>query len=153
MLVEFALIFPILTLLLFGILGGAGVMDRRMSVSTSALEGARYGAVLSQTQCSNNGCGGLTWAQLVQKITVERSNGVDKTAEVCVALVSGPGSAPVAVTSAHTTAGGLNPCFVDNSSDTGTRVQVLVRHPDTLDGAVLRLPVTLTGRAVARFEQ
>jgi hypothetical protein len=139
--------------LLFGIFGAAMVLNRRMSVTQAGREGARYGATVPIEQCTPvSNCSGLTWAQLVRSITVERSGGDVPASDVCVALVSGPGSAPVAVGSSFTTAGGTSPCYTDNSSDTGKRVQISIVHPDKIDAAVYTIPVTLKTQALSRFE-
>ncbi len=152
-LVEFALVFPLLAFLLFGIFGAGMVLNRRLSVTQAAREGARYGATVAADQCTpTSNCSGLNWAQLVQAVTAERSAGAVDTSKVCVALVSGPGSAPVAVGSSFTTAGGTSPCYVDNSADTGKRVQVTIQLPDKIDAGVMSVPVTLNAQAVSRFE-
>ena len=62
-------------------------------------------------------------------------------------LVSGPGSAPVAVDTNHTIAGQTLPCFIDGSADSGKRIQVAISHGDVLDAAGLSIPVTLKARA------
>ncbi len=152
-LVEFALVFPLLAIMLFGIFGAGMVLNRRLSVTQAGREGARYGATVPIDQCTPvTNCSGLTWAQLVRSVTAERSAGAVTTSDVCVALVSGPGSAPVAIGSSFTTAGGTSPCYVDSSSDTGKRVQVTISRQDKIDAAVFSVPVTLSARALSRFE-
>jgi hypothetical protein len=89
----------------------------------------------------------------VQSVAVERANGDLTTAGVCVALVSGPGNAPVATDSAHSTAGGTSPCYVDNSADTAKRLQVTTTRPDTLEALVFTKHLTLNARATAKYEQ
>src|SRR3954462_965659 len=112
-LVEFALVFPLLAFLLFGIFGAAVVLNRRLSVTQAAREGARYGATVPSEQCTPvTACSGLNWAQLVRNVTAQRSAGAIAASNVCVALVSGPGTAPVAVGTSFTTAGGSSPCYV-----------------------------------------
>src|SRR5215212_1512223 len=110
--VEFALILPLLSMMALGMLTGGIALDRKQDINNATREAARFGATLSEHQCDDTSdCGGLTWAQLVRSLAVERSNGAVVSANVCVALVSGPGWAPVAVSSSHTTAGGLQPCY------------------------------------------
>ena len=99
--IEFAFIFPLLAMLVFGMITGGIVLNRRMTVNQAAREGARYGATVAPDQCSPTTlCGGKTWAQLVQAQTVERSEGSIKTSDVCVALVSGSGTEATRSTSA-----------------------------------------------------
>ena len=100
-----------------GMLTGGVVLTHQLSVTQAAREAARYGATIAQEQCASTAdCGGMTWAQLVQSIAVQRAGGDVTAAGVCVALVSGVGSAPSAVDSDHTTAGSTAPCYVDNSA-------------------------------------
>jgi hypothetical protein len=59
----------------------------------------------------------------------------------------------VAVDAAHTTAGGTAPCYVDNSADTGTRVQVRATKAQRIEWVLGSSTVTMRGQAVAKFEQ
>jgi Flp pilus assembly protein TadG len=151
--VEFAIVLPVLAMLIMGIFTGGFAYNNKQQITLAAREGARFGATLAQDQCATpSDCGGFNWAQLVQDVTVKRSAGSLSTAGVCVALVSGPGTAPVAVDSTHTTAGGTNACYVDNSSDSGKRVQVKVWRSDRLDAVVYSTSLTLNASAMALFE-
>jgi Flp pilus assembly protein TadG len=153
-LVEFALILPVFMMLVLGMFSGGIAYNHQSSLANSAREAARYGATVAEAQCSpTSNCSGKTWAQLVQAVAVERSNGDLTTAGVCVALVSGPGNAPVATDSAHTTAGGTSPCYVDNSSDTAKRLQETGSRPDTLEALVFSMNLTLRAQAIAKYEQ
>jgi len=152
-LVEFALVLPLLVFLVIGIVGAGIVLDQRLSVTQAGREGARYGATIPIDQCTPSAnCSGLTWAQLVQAVTAERSAGAVTTANICVALVQGPGGAPVAIGSSFTTAGGTSPCYTDQSSDRGRRVQVKITLRTQIEMGVATIPVTLTTEALTRFE-
>ncbi|CAN5911022.1 hypothetical protein BH23ACT2_BH23ACT2_25690 [soil metagenome] len=125
-LVEFAIIAPLLFMLLFGMLTGGLVMDRRLSTSGASREAARYGATRASDQCeSASNCAGRTWAQHVQNVAVTRAGRGIEASDVCVALVEDPGSAPSALSSSHI-AGGSGNCYVDDSADVGPRVQVRI---------------------------
>ena len=151
--VEFALVFPLLAMLLFGTISGGLVLNRRMDLTQASRESARYGATVAQDQCTpTSGCGGRNWAQHVQTIAVERANGTVATADVCVALVQGPGSAPVPVTLNHTTRSGGLPCYVDNSADSGKRVQVMITKADQIQAIIVTVPVNMTAKGTSRFE-
>lgn len=153
-LVEFALILPVFMMLVLGMFSGGIAYNHQSSLANSAREAARYGATVAEAQCTpTSNCGGQTWAQMVQSVAVERSNGDLTTAGVCVALVSGPGNAPVATDSAHTTAGGTSPCYVDNSADTAKRLQVTGSRPDTLEALFFSMNLTLHAQATAKYEQ
>ena len=151
--VEFALIAPVLLGVLLMIFTGGSAYAHKISLANAAREAARYGATVPIEQCTpTTSCAGSTWAQLVRSVAVTRSDGALGASGVCVALGSGPGSAPVAVDAAHTTAGGLAPCYVDQSPDEGERVQVTVTRRDRLEAIFIARDVDLAARATARFE-
>lgn len=152
-LVEFAIILPLLLMLVFGMLTGGLVMNRRQEVTQASREGARYGATVAFDQCTpTSACAGRTWAQQVQSVAVTRSDGAVTASDVCVALVFGPGTTPVALSPAHTTNGGTAPCYVDQSADDGRRVQVVITFTDSIEAVIVNIPVDVTARAVSRLE-
>jgi Flp pilus assembly protein TadG len=151
---EFAIVFPVLVMLVFGMFTGGLVMNRRLSTSHAAREAARYGATVPEGQCTpTSNCGGRSWAQQVQNVAVSRAGGDVAVGDVCVALVEGSGAAPAAIDATHTTAGGTSPCYVDNSADEGERVQVQITFSDSIDAIFVNVPVNATLRSTARFEQ
>ena len=96
-------------------------------------------------------CSGKTWAQLVQTVVVQRSDGDVQTADVCVALVSGATGAPIDATFTTKTDG--TNCYDDGNTDTAARVQVRIRRSgDSINAAFIKIPVTLTTNADAKFE-
>ncbi len=152
--VEAAFAVPILVALLLGIVTVGAAYSNKISVNNAVREGARYGATVPQGQCDVAAtCVNQTWAQLVRSVVIDRSDSALTTGTVCVALVSGPGSAPVAVDTAHTTAGGTAPCYADNSADSGTRVQVRATKAQRIEFVLGSKTVTMRGQAVAKFEQ
>ncbi len=152
-LVEFALVLPVFMALVLGMFSGGLAYEHKQEVTNAAREAARFGATLALDQCvPSTQCGGESWAQLVQSIAVERSNGTLDAAQVCAALVSGPGTDPVAYDSTHTTAGGTAPCFTDNSADTGYRVQVSVSRGDEILALFFAVHVNVGSSAVAKYE-
>jgi Flp pilus assembly protein TadG len=151
--VEFALILPLLSMMALGMLTGGIALDRKQDINNAAREAARFGATVAEHECDIPAdCAGLTWAELVRSVAVQRSNNGVVAGNVCVALVSGDGLTPVAVSSAHTTAGGLNPCYVDNSSVTDKRVQVSVTKSGQLEAVLFKMTLNLGAKATARFE-
>ena len=155
--VEFALILPFLSMMALGMLTAGIALDRKQEITNAAREAARFGATVDEDQCADpiTDCSGFTWAQLVQAIAVERSNGAATAANVCVALVQGPGFSPLAVDSSHIVgqAVGQNYCFVDDSTDEGKRVQVKITRADKLQAVVFNMDLNVGSRALARFEQ
>jgi Flp pilus assembly protein TadG len=153
-LVEFALLAPLLFALALGIFTGGTAYFNKITLTSSAREASRFGATVPEAQCTpTSRCSNMTWAQFVRSQAVMSSAGALTANQVCVALVSGPGAAPVAVDPSRTTAGGTAPCFVDDSADTGRRVQVSVSRPAQLEVVFFSRSLNLTSRAVTRYEQ
>lgn len=151
MAVEFALVLPLLLLITLGMISTGFALAKKMSLSQASGEAARYGAILDDEQCVPvSVCGGRNWAQLVQAIAVERAGGDAVAGNVCVALVEGPGAAPVAIAASYTTAGGTNPCYVDNSASSTRRVQIKLIRNDKIQLFATTIPLTLTSKATAR---
>jgi hypothetical protein len=141
-------------MLMMGMVTGGIVYNHKLDMVSAAREGARYGAAVPQDQCTPmSSCGGMTWAQLVQSVVVQRSDGDVSTGQVCVALVSGSAGTVVGGTSQFTT-NGTSSCYDDGNSDTGLRVQVrVVRTGDSINVAVFgSIPVTLTSNSTAKHE-
>jgi hypothetical protein len=137
-----------------GMLTAGIALDHKQEITNASREAARFGATMAKAQCDDvTDCGGLTWAGLVQAIAVQRSNGAVSSAAVCVALVSGPGFAPVPVSSTHTTDPGGGACYVDDNADTGERVQVRITKTDRLQAVLFNMDLNIGSRAIARFEQ
>ena len=151
--VEFALILPLLSMMALGMLTGGIALDKKQYINNAAREDARCGATVDEHECDDPllDCDGMNWANLVRSVAVQRSNGAVVTADVCVALVSGPGWAPVAFSATHTTNSGSY-CYIDNSSDTELRVQVSVTRSGQLQAVLFTMTLNLSSKATARFE-
>ena len=151
--VEFALILPLLSMMALAMLTGGIALDRKQDINNAAREAARFGATVAEHECDDiSDCDEMTWAELVRSLAVQRSNGAVVAGDVCVALVSGPGWAPFAVSSSHTTAGGSMYCYIDNSSDTDKRVQVSVTRSGQLQAVLFTMTLNLGSKATARYE-
>ncbi len=157
--VEFVLILPVFILVVFGGITAALSYEHKAEIVTAVRDGARYGATVPLAQCDTvANCGNKNWAQLVQAVTQARSDGALSTAQICVALVSGTGSVYTRSGGVYTT--GTNStfptagCFNDGNADTGMRVHVsVVRGGDKINLFVTSLPITLTSKQTARYEQ
>jgi Flp pilus assembly protein TadG len=146
-------VLPLLAMFVMGIFTGGMAFNNKQQITSAARDAARFGATLAEDQCSSpSDCGGLTWAQLVRQVAVQRSTGTLTTAGICVALVSGPGSAPVAMDAEHTTKSDGTACYADGSPDEGFRVQVEVSRTDVLDVVLFRKTLDLEAQAIAQFE-
>jgi hypothetical protein len=152
--VEFALLLPLLAMLLFGMMTGGLVMSRRLAIAQASRESARYGATVAWDQCiPTSVCSGRTWAQQVRELAVHRSDDGATASDICVALVEGPGSAPLPLSLSHTTKPTLAPCFIDDSVDVGKRVQVSITVGDRIEGGIISVPVVLSSEAISKLEQ
>ena len=137
--VEFALVLPILIVLVFGIIYGGIAYNRQLALTQAAREGARFAATLP----FDGGAPDSDWFDLVEARTINSATGslasVDAT--VCVRFVD----------EGNVAAGG--DCGVDADAPTNrARVEVAVTRPATLEFIFYSFPVTLRSESVARFE-
>ena len=155
-LVEFALILPLVLMLAFGMVTAGLTYNHKIDLTHAAREGARYGATLAQLQCSGspNPCGTKTWAQVVQSTVVQRAFGDVTAADVCVSLVTGNPGGVVGSGFSVNSPNADGTCYSDGNDDLGKRVQVAIRKTgDSINGILIKFPVTLTSQATAKFEQ
>jgi Flp pilus assembly protein TadG len=158
--VEFVLLLPVFLLIVFGGITAALSYEHKAEVVHAVRDGARYGATVPLSQCDTTAnCGNRNWAQLVQYVTAQRSDGALSTGQICVALVSGSsGTVYTRVGGVYST--GTNAtfptagCFDDGNVDSGTRVHVsAVRGGDKINLVFTSIPVTVSSRGTARYEQ
>ena len=160
-LIEFALILPIVIMLLVGIVSAAGAYQKDLSLSNGAREGARYAATLPVANFTT-----VTplnsWLDDVANTAVHAVDdglpaGVSGR-DVCVAYVYPNGTDPNDRTTRRdedasgTVTYSQATCFTDSRPVTERRVQVLLKRNVSLDAYLFKTTVTLTGKSVARFE-
>lgn len=152
-LVEFALILPVLMMLVLGLFSGGQAYNQKLDMTHAAREGSRYGATIPTTQTWVSG----TWQSNIRDYVVQRSAGTLSASQVCVALVQG---ATPSVVGSFTTKADGTPCLSNDPypsfnavSDPGRRVQVRVERPGSIDLGVLpSFTFTMTARAVTKSE-
>lgn len=149
--IEAAIVFPILALLLFGMISGGMALNDKQQMTHASREGARYGAVVPRTQTFTTG----TWASNVRDLVVERSGGTLSAADVCVSLVEGSPGAVLAPASTYSTSG--SPCIANQTfpvatGDPGRRVQVTTSRPAKIQLLVRSIDLVLSSSATARAE-
>ena len=157
--VELVLIIPVFLMLIFGAITAGLAYEHKAEVVHAVRDGARYGATVPLDQCNiTSNCGSRNWAQLVQYVTAQRSDGTLSTAQICVALVSGTGAVYSHAGGVYST--GTNAtfpttgCFDDGNADQGARVHVAaVRGGDKINLVLGSIPVTLGSHGSARYEQ
>ena len=144
-LVEFALILPLLVMIVFGSLTAGLAYQEKQDLLQIAREGARYGATLPS--------GTTGWATTIQSLVQNRSSEGIATGDICVALVTGSDGTLAGVAGHYVnTFNTNNTCFPQTSSDTGERVQVAVRGDSEIQAIVYTWSVSLSGKATAKFE-
>ena len=84
--VEFALVLPILLILVFGIITGGVLYNQQLALTQAAREGARFAATLPEAPTSGDACDGSDdWFERVETRTENSFTGdsTDLTIEVC----------------------------------------------------------------------
>ena len=150
--VEFALLLPVLVLLLFGIMYGASLFNTQQTVTQAAREGARFGATLPLSAFGDESFPpDNDWFAAVEARTRSvLANDAPLTLgntppRVCVVFTEGNtaetrGDCP----------GGLTD---DLDPDTPPRVQVVTGRPAILELGIARVgPIELTATGIARYE-
>jgi Flp pilus assembly protein TadG len=156
-LVEFAIVLPILMMLLFGIVTGGLALNSKNSLNNAAREGARYGATLPVDPTMNAFLTDVADVA-IRSATSELDNGIPGRT-VCVAYVHPAGSVATDQTAAlRIDAGGAsafsaNPCFADGRPNDERRVQVRVTRDVDFFALVISRTLTLDEQSVSRYER
>lgn len=164
--VEFALILPILVILVFGIFTIGMAYNTKLVANHAVRDGARFGATLTYV---DDGSGGMAaeWFEDVRDRAVEAGEGQfgslaggtftpSEHAVICVAYNDGTawrryiwaGADPVAVNDGSSPS---DACYAEDLTD--ERVQVQIERDAAFN--IVFLPartITLTSNSVARFE-
>lgn len=157
MLIEFALILPVLGALLIGMLSGGLAYNRKLSLTNGAREGARFAATLPVQNFANLNA----WLDEVDAVAVGAvDDGLAASAAdryVCVAYVHPDGVISTDQTTRRVETDGTvsytaAPCFSDGRPSSERRVQVVLERSTELDALIFRHVIDLRGRSVARFE-
>lgn len=154
-LVEFAILLPVLALLLTGMLTAGLAYNQKLQLTHATREGARFAATVSPTQAFTNGD---TWANNVRDLVVERSAGDLVNSQVCVSLVEGSPAVVHQASATYSTAGATIPCIPGQTyplagTDDGLRVQVTASRPGSIDLAVApAITFTISTKATAKAE-
>ena len=147
--VEFALLFPVFALFLFGMITSANAYANKQGITQGAREGARYAATLGTP-------GTTAWLSSVFTVAHDSaSTDLGNSADICVSYI--PAGASVGNMRKQTSGGSpsdsTGSCL---SSDTRTdaRVQVVISRPFTFQLLVLpSYQITLQSQSVTRYER
>ncbi len=154
---EFAVILPLLAMMLLGIVSGGNAYQQKLSLTNGAREGARFGATLPTDSFTTLD----DWLDnLATVATGAVDDGLGPGVEgrvVCVAYVYPIGTALTdrttrrrATDSGPTYSGST--CFSDGRPSNERRVQVVLQRNSSLEGGLFHIPLTLSGKSVARYE-
>jgi Flp pilus assembly protein TadG len=157
-LVEFALVFPVLMMLLLGMITGGFAYNQKLAITNGVREGSRYGATLPVTSSCQLNCWLGKVADVTQSASEGELNSTVTALNICVAYVYPAGaSASNDVTksltrtaSGDTTSNGT--CFSDGRPDNERRVQVTGSRQGKIEFLVTSMTPTLSSQAVTRFE-
>lgn len=125
--IEMAIVFPVLAVLLFGMITAGIALDDKQQMTHATREGARYAAVVPKSQTFVTG----TWASNVRDLIIERSDGALTAADICVSLVEGSPGLVVSPAASFSTSGSAcipGQTFPVVAGDPGRRVQVTGRR-------------------------
>lgn len=156
-LVEFAIVLPILMMLLFGIVTGGLALNSKNSLNNAAREGARYGATLPVDTTMSDFLDDVADVA-IRSATSELDDGVPGRT-VCVAYVHPAGSSAtdrtsaVRIDAAGASAYSVSPCFADGRPDDERRVQVRVTRDVDFFALVFSRVLTLDEQSVSRYER
>lgn len=150
-LVEFALISPVLVLLLLGMITGGIAIAQKNSMENATREAVRYGAVYPVISGSET-----DFLEDVVDVAVEAATGELEPGApgryVCASYVDDDGDIfRVSMSSGAPAADTGTLCFTDGRSE--ERVQVLARRDGEIELLVRTLRPTLETQAVTRYER
>jgi hypothetical protein len=149
--VEFALVLPILVMLLFGTMYGASMYNSQQTITQSAREGARFGAILPLSEFGDvAGPPEDAWfdevAARAGRVLADDRPLTPGEPSVCVRFYDEAGDEE---------SNGADACppAQPAGGTQGPRVEVTVTRPSRLDFGMGSVgPITLRGSAVARYE-
>ncbi|MDT7732780.1 MAG: hypothetical protein QOK45_3067 [Mycobacterium sp.] len=156
-LVEFALILPLLTMLLFGLLSAGLAWNQNLALAQGARVGGRYAATLPTKNYDSMD----DYLDAVATRVVNASEGsLDTTVTgrmVCVAYVHPGGTTTLDQTRQRTETGTTvtrsgNSCFTDNQTSADQRIQVVVERQGTVQTGIWTQTITLHQQLVFRYE-
>jgi hypothetical protein len=162
-LVELAIVIPVLVILLLGIVTAGQAYNQKLSLTNGAREGARYAATFPLPSAASPN----DW---LDKVASTSSGAVEEGFSssvpgrvTCVAYVYPQGTTSglasdqnfmrkdVGGTVTYST-GASAKCFTDGRPDTERRVQIVLQRTGQISTGFINIPLTLSGRAVARYE-
>jgi Flp pilus assembly protein TadG len=156
-LVEFALVFPMLAMLLFALLSAGMAWNQNLALAQGARVGGRYAATLPTKNYDTMD----DYLDVVAARVVSGSEGSLATSVtgrmVCVAYVHPSGTTSLDQTRRRTETGTTvtranSTCFTDDQASTDQRVQVVVERQARFETGLWSQTLTLHQQLVFRYE-
>jgi len=158
-LVEFALVMPILVMLLFGLVSAGMAWNQNLSLASAARSGARYAATLPTSATGTTMDDYL--AAITQRVIDSSEGNLSSSVTsrvICVAYWHPGNNDPLdqnrsrTLTNTTVTTSSTTPCFTDNQGSADKRIQVSVQRSGTIQTGLWSQTVTLTQKVVFRYE-
>jgi len=148
--VEMAMVFSLLIMLLVGSVTAAIAFGTNNSIENAAREASRFAAT-SPGPVDN------IWLQTVRNVARAAAQGeLDPSSPgqyICVAFINGAGTTLSLTDTAGVEAYPNTPCFADGLPADELRVQVVTQTEATIEAVFFSTDVTLSAPAAARYER
>ncbi len=160
-LVEFAIVLPLLLIIVFGIISFGFIFNHKLSLTDGAREAGRFGATLPVTNFAASGDPMQQWLDAIaSRAEADATGSLDAgvpNRTICVAYVYPVGQDEVDRTRRREESGGsieysYDRCFDDGRPGDERRVQVRVGRDTDLEAIFFSITITLTADSVTRFE-
>lgn len=158
--VEFALVLPILLMLIYGAITAGLTLNAKQQLDHAAREGARYAATLPhEADACDNGGGPMPWEECVRdRVLATAVGSLNLTlGGVCVTFVDDTNAAESdyygTIENDNGNTNDDEPCLNENPPLSGERVQVKLVMPGRVDAVLVRTGIfDLTSRSISRYE-
>jgi hypothetical protein len=162
--VEFALVLPVLMILLLGIFSGAMAWNQSQALGQGSRVAARYASTLPLPVDVGDGLYASkmhTWLDGIADRAIAASEGAMDAGVaqrvVCVAYVHLPDATPTETVSRQRVGSGTptsttTPCFTDGQPATERRVQVVLERQGSINTGFYRQTIDIRRRVVYRYE-
>jgi Flp pilus assembly protein TadG len=156
-LVEFAFVLPILTMLIFGLVSSGMAWNQNLALASGVRQGGRYAATLRTSDYNSMD----DYLDAVATRVVDASEGALATSVagrvICVAYVHPDGSTTLDQTRSRTETGTTvtrsnTACYSDNQTNADTRVQIQSQRSGKIETGIWSQNVTLRQQVTFRYE-
>ena len=158
-LVEFAFVLPILTMLIFGLVSSGMAWNQNLALASGVRAGGRYAATLRTSDYTSMD----DYLDAVATRVVDASEGALATSVagrvICVAYVhpSAGTSNPLDTNRSRTETGTTvtrsnTPCFTDNQTSADSRIQIQSQRTGKIETGIWSQTVTLRQQVTFRYE-